>query len=65
MSPTSAKPPTPAELRRRLRHAELWMRDANKGLAPNSRLIAEFALNTYFDRVEQMLVVLPQPLIHK
>jgi hypothetical protein len=53
--------PTPAELRRRLRHAELWMHDANKGSAPNSRSNAEVALNSYFNLVEQMLVVLPQP----
>ena len=53
--------PTPAELRRRLRHAEIWMRDANKRSAPNSRPNAEVALNSYFNLVEQMLVVLPPP----
>ena len=57
MSPTPATPPTLAELRRRLNHAEVWMRDANKGSALNSRPNAEIALNTYFDLVEQIVAV--------
>jgi hypothetical protein len=57
MSPTLATLPPPAELHRRLHHAELWMQAVNKGLAPNSRPNAETALNTYFDLVEQIVAV--------
>jgi hypothetical protein len=57
MSPTPATPPIVAELRRRLDHAEVWMRDANKRSAPNSRPNAEIALNAYFDLVEQIVAV--------